>query len=88
MSSRRAGFTSGVFTFMAAVTVPASSQKVRKAPLSGSPRRTTSASGEPCPTCGEPIREVAYRSYVVNYCPTCQTDGRILADNTTSKFLK
>ena len=44
--------------------------------------------GKPCPTCGEPIREVTYRSYVVNYCPTCQTDGRILADNTTSKFLK
>lgn len=44
--------------------------------------------GEPCPVCGEAIREVEYRSYVVNYCPNCQTDGRILADNTTSKFLK
>ncbi len=44
--------------------------------------------GEPCPVCGDPVRAVEYRSYTVNYCPTCQTDGRILADNTTSKFLK
>ena len=35
-----------------------------------------------------PIRAVAYSGYTVNYCPTCQTDGKILADNTTSKFLK
>ena len=44
--------------------------------------------GEPCPRCGEPIREVTYTKYQVNYCPTCQTAGKILADNTTSKFLK
>ena len=52
------------------------------------PTNVHRSAGKPCPTCGEPIREVTYRSYVVNYCPTCQTDGRILADNTTSKFLK
>ena len=34
------------------------------------------------------IRSVEYRRYTVAYCPTCQTDGKILADNTTSKFLK
>lgn len=44
--------------------------------------------GDPCPNCGEAIREVTYASHVVNYCPTCQTGGRLLADNTTSKFLK
>jgi formamidopyrimidine-DNA glycosylase len=44
--------------------------------------------GEACPVCGDTIRSVEYRSYTVAYCPTCQTDGRILADNTTSKFLK
>ena len=44
--------------------------------------------GEPCPVCGDAIREVAYSGYTVNYCPTCQTGGKILADNTTSKFLK
>jgi len=44
--------------------------------------------GEACPVCGDAVRAVEYRAYEVAYCPTCQTDGRILADNTTSKFLK
>ncbi len=44
--------------------------------------------GEQCPRCGDTIRSVSYSSYTVNYCPTCQTGGKILADNTTSKFLK
>jgi formamidopyrimidine-DNA glycosylase len=44
--------------------------------------------GEPCPMCGDTVRAVEYRSYTVSYCPTCQTGGKILADNTTSKFLK
>jgi formamidopyrimidine-DNA glycosylase len=44
--------------------------------------------GEPCPVCGDAVRAVEYRSYTVNYCPTCQTGGKVLADNTTSKFLK
>ena len=44
--------------------------------------------GEPCPVCGDKVRAVEYRAYTVNYCPTCQTGGKVLADNTTSKFLK
>jgi formamidopyrimidine-DNA glycosylase len=44
--------------------------------------------GDPCPVCGDTIRAVEYRAYTVNYCPTCQTAGKVLADNTTSKFLK
>ncbi len=44
--------------------------------------------GEPCPRCGDVIREVAYNKYTVNYCAPCQTNGKVLADNTTSKFLK
>ena len=44
--------------------------------------------GEPCPVCSDPVREVAYNRYTVHYCATCQTDGKVLADNTTSKFLK
>jgi formamidopyrimidine-DNA glycosylase len=44
--------------------------------------------GEPCPRCGDTIRAVEYSGYTVSYCPTCQTGGKILADNTTSKFLK
>jgi formamidopyrimidine-DNA glycosylase len=44
--------------------------------------------GDACPVCGDKVRAVEYRAYTVNYCPTCQTGGKILADNTTSKFLK
>ncbi len=44
--------------------------------------------GEPCPVCGDEVRAVEYSGYTVNYCATCQTGGKVLADNTTSKFLK
>jgi formamidopyrimidine-DNA glycosylase len=44
--------------------------------------------GFACPVCDDEIRSVEYRRYTVAYCPTCQTGGKILADNTTSKFLK
>lgn len=44
--------------------------------------------GESCGSCGDTIRAVEYAHYTVAYCPTCQTKGKILADNTTSKFLK
>ncbi len=52
--------------------------------ISGVHKRT----GEPCPVCGDTVRAVEYSGYTVNYCPTCQTAGKVLADNTTSKFLK
>ena len=44
--------------------------------------------GEACLRCGDVIRAVEYNAYTVNYCATCQTAGKVLADNTTSKFLK
>ncbi len=44
--------------------------------------------GFPCPVCRDEVRSVEYRRYTVAYCPTCQTGGKLLADNTTSKFLK
>ena len=44
--------------------------------------------GTACPVCGDIIRAVEYRAYEIDYCPTCQTGGRILADNTTSRFLR
>ncbi len=52
------------------------------------PGAVHSRAGETCPVCGDEVRAVEYRRYTVNYCATCQTDGKILADNTTSKFLK
>jgi formamidopyrimidine-DNA glycosylase len=45
--------------------------------------------GERCLSCdADTIRSVTYSGYTVAYCPTCQTGGKPLADNTTSKFLK
>jgi formamidopyrimidine-DNA glycosylase len=52
------------------------------------PGATHGRAGQPCPRCGDTVRAVEYRAYTVAYCPTCQTGGKILADNTTSKFLK
>lgn len=52
------------------------------------PSRVHNKAGEPCGVCGDAIRAVEYRAYTVCYCPTCQTDGKVLADNTTSKFVK
>lgn len=52
------------------------------------PGRVHHRSGEECPACGDTVREVAYNAYTVHYCATCQTDGKVLADNTTSRFLK
>lgn len=52
------------------------------------PAAVHARTGEPCPVCADTIRAVEYRDYTVNYCPTCQTGGKILADNTTSRFLK
>jgi len=63
----------------------------RRADMSSSADRPGSVHhrvGEACPVCGDTIRAVEYRAYTVAYCPTCQTSGRTLADNTTSKFLK
>ncbi|QBI21146.1 Fpg/Nei family DNA glycosylase [Egibacter rhizosphaerae] len=42
--------------------------------------------GEPCPVCGDVVREVAYRAYTVHYCAGCQTGGKVLADNTYSRL--
>ncbi|MEZ5270566.1 MAG: DNA-formamidopyrimidine glycosylase family protein [Microthrixaceae bacterium] len=56
--------------------------------LGGPPRAVHRRKGDACPVCGDTIRAVEYNAYEVDYCPTCQTDGKVLADNTTSKFLK
>lgn len=44
--------------------------------------------GAACPVCGDQVREVAYRAYTVNYCASCQTGGKVLADRRLSKLLK
>ena len=44
--------------------------------------------GKPCPVCGDTVREVSFADSSLQYCPTCQTGGKPLADRRTSKFLK
>ena len=44
--------------------------------------------GEPCPRCGEPLRQVDYEEHTVFYCASCQTDGRVLKDRRLSRLLR
>ncbi len=44
--------------------------------------------GKPCPVCGTPIQRIRYASNEANYCPTCQTAGKLLADRSLSRLLK
>ncbi|MDX6229943.1 MAG: formamidopyrimidine-DNA glycosylase [Frankiales bacterium] len=44
--------------------------------------------GEPCPDCGDTVREVSFADSSLQYCPTCQTGGKPLADRRLSKLLK
>src|SRR5262247_2391762 len=44
--------------------------------------------GKPCPVCGSPVQRIAYADNETNYCPTCQTGGRLLADRALSRLLK
>lgn len=44
--------------------------------------------GLPCPRCGTPIQRLVYARNEANYCPTCQTDGRLLADRALSRLLR
>jgi formamidopyrimidine-DNA glycosylase len=43
--------------------------------------------GEPCPRCGSPVQHIVYAANECNYCPTCQTGGRLLADRSLSRLL-
>lgn len=44
--------------------------------------------GEPCPVCGDTVRQVIYHDSTLQYCPTCQTGGKPLADRVLSRLLK
>jgi formamidopyrimidine-DNA glycosylase len=43
---------------------------------------------EPCPVCGTLVQRIRYRDNETNYCPRCQTDGRLLADRALSRLLR
>ncbi len=44
--------------------------------------------GKPCPVCGAPVQRIVYADRETNYCPGCQTGGKILADRSLSRLLK
>ena len=44
--------------------------------------------GEACPVCGDTVREVSFADTSLQYCPTCQTGGKPLADRRMSRLLK
>jgi DNA-formamidopyrimidine glycosylase len=50
--------------------------------------RVHGKAGQPCPTCGDTIREVSFADSALQYCPTCQTGGKPLADRRMSRLLK
>jgi len=50
--------------------------------------RVHDRAGLPCPVCGDTVREVSFADKSFQYCPTCQTGGKVLADRRLSRLLK
>ncbi|HVE69108.1 MAG TPA: DNA-formamidopyrimidine glycosylase family protein [Solirubrobacteraceae bacterium] len=67
--------------YEAAVTLPIP----EKMPM---PLEVHRREGEPCPRCATTLEAVHYEDYVMAYCPTCQTEGRVLKDRRLSRLLK
>ena len=44
--------------------------------------------GQPCPVCGTAVQRIRYAENETNYCPRCQTNGKVLADRSLSRLLK
>jgi formamidopyrimidine-DNA glycosylase len=72
-------------------------ERLRAEAGDGFPARVTSSRedmavhgrfGKPCPVCGTPVQRLVYAESEANYCPTCQTGGRLLADRALSQLLK
>jgi formamidopyrimidine-DNA glycosylase len=50
--------------------------------------RVHGRAGQACPVCGDTVREVSFADRALQYCPTCQTGGKVLADRRLSRLLK
>jgi formamidopyrimidine-DNA glycosylase len=70
---------------------------LREQVAGGFPEKVTAFHGEmavhgrfrqPCPVCGSPVQRIVYAANECNYCATCQTGGRLLADRSLSRLLK
>jgi formamidopyrimidine-DNA glycosylase len=67
------------------------SSELDPAELKGDKKRTLQVhgrTGQPCPVCGDTVREVSFADSSLQYCPTCQTGGKPLADRRLSRLLK
>lgn len=66
-------------------------ERLAPAELKGDKHRSMQVhgrTGQACPVCGDTVREVSFASKSMQYCPTCQTDGKVLADRRLSRLLK
>ncbi len=72
-------------------------ERLRRETGSGFPEKVTAfrdgmavhgRHGEPCPDCGSPVQRIVYAENETNYCPRCQTGGRLLADRALSRLLR
>jgi formamidopyrimidine-DNA glycosylase len=84
---------SGLHDAMISVLTDAVKRSVgqQAATLKGEKRsglRVHDRTGLPCPVCGDTVREVSFADKSFQYCPTCQTGGKILADRRMSRLLK
>src|ERR1700694_5470916 len=84
---------SGLHDAMISVLTDAVERSVgqQAATLKGEKRsglRVHARTGLPCPVCGDTVREVSFADKSFQYCPTCQTGGKVLADRRMSRLLK
>ncbi len=87
------GQLAGLHDAMVSVLSDAVSRSVgqQAATLKGEKRsgmRVHARAGLPCPVCGDTVREVSFADKSFQYCPTCQTGGKVLADRRMSRLLK
>jgi formamidopyrimidine-DNA glycosylase len=92
-SSLEGGEVAALFQAMGA-TLTGALERARAAPLAElkddkrQELRVHGRAGQPCPVCGDSIRSVFLGDSSLQYCPTCQTGGRVLADRRLSKLLR
>jgi formamidopyrimidine-DNA glycosylase len=78
-------------------TLKAWIERLRQERGTGFPEKVTAFRAEmavhgkyrkPCPACGSPVQRIVYAENETNYCPRCQTGGKLLADRSLSRLLK
>ncbi|GAB2762365.1 Fpg/Nei family DNA glycosylase [Amycolatopsis magusensis] len=83
---RLSGAISGVLTDAVERSVGQAAARLKGEKRSG--LRVHARAGMPCPVCGDTVREISFADKAFQYCPTCQTGGKPLADRRLSRLLK